>query len=591
MLQLAREASLARRARSRRRVGFSAEELDRDAEARAQLSRRVDLPAPSLSEALLEGVARHLGQGPGRSLADLEHELRSPEANPRPSGRDEGAAPAELSTQNEGPPSAPEVLDPESARPMLDHAVAPRALRVVEAEVAALGPADHEPLPRAEQAGLTGIGTFDDSEQDGGHAQCWPESGGRATRPSPTACGSTSWILVVMAPRFRPGGAMAKDCYHVVTLPGDGIGVEVTAQAVRALQAAGGKEGIAFEFEELPGGGAYYLEHGREWPAGSEERCSAADAILLGAVGGVDPATGKTVFTKPGEPYETSQLAGYAQVIGNRQRLQLYANVRPVKLFPGVPHQISGKFFQVWDHAKVDYVIVRENTEEAYTGRSSDIVDAQGRVIGRQTPLEITRFATERIVRHACRLAEQRKAQAKPGKVTCVTKSNIIGAHKYFEEIFQAIAAEEFPHLTADTALFDAFCMWQMRNPEWFDVVVAPNLVGDVISDNAAITQGGLGMAAGGNIGEEHGMFEPIHGSSPRDAGLDRVNPIAAILSAAMMCDWLGLKANDPRLVRCGEAIEAAVVNHLSAGSPITFDLGGEAKCSEVGDLLVAALR
>lgn len=383
---------------------------------------------------------------------------------------------------------------------------------------------------------------------------------------------------------------MPKDRYHIVTLPGDGIGVEVTAQAVRALEAAGAKEGVSFEFEELPGGGAYYLEHGREWPEGSEERCASADAILLGAVGGVDPETGKTVFTKPGQPYETSQLAGYAQVIGNRQRLQLYANVRPVKLFPGVPHQISGKFFQVWDHAKVDYVIVRENTEEAYTGRSSDLTDEAGKVIGRQTPLEVTRFATERIVRHACKLAMQRKALGHPGKITCVTKSNIIGAHKYFEEIFQTLTAEEFPELEADTALFDAFCMWQMRNPEWFDVVVAPNLVGDVISDNAAITQGGLGMAAGGNIGAEHGMFEPIHGSSPRDAGLDRVNPIAAILSAAMMCDWLGHHQEDPRLVRCGEAMEKACTEHLAAGRPITFDLGGEAKCSEVGDLLVKAL-
>lgn len=383
---------------------------------------------------------------------------------------------------------------------------------------------------------------------------------------------------------------MAKDRYHVVTLPGDGIGVEVTAQAVRILEAAARKEGVSFEFEELPGGGLYYLEHGREWPEGSEERCAASDAILLGAVGGVDPTTGKTVFTKPGQPYETPQLAGYAQVIGNRQRLQLYANVRPVKLYPGVPHQISGRFFQVWDHTKVDYVIVRENTEEAYTGRSSDLKDAAGLVIGRQTPLDVTRVATERIVRHACELAVQRKAQGKPGKITCVTKSNIIGAHKYFEEIFQSIAAEEYPQLEADTNLFDAFCMWQMRNPEWFDVVVAPNLVGDVISDNAAITQGGLGMAAGGNIGAEHGMFEPIHGSSPRDAGQDKVNPIAAALSGAMMCEWLGLKHEDPRLERCGSAIERAVVTHLAEGRPVTFDIGGEARCSEVGTSLVEAV-
>lgn len=383
---------------------------------------------------------------------------------------------------------------------------------------------------------------------------------------------------------------MPKDRYDVVTLPGDGIGVEVIGQALRCLEAAGEVHGASFNFTEIPGGGAYYLEHGREWPEGSEERCAEADAILLGAVGAVSPE-GEVVFTRPGEPYETSQLAGYAQVIGNRQRLQLFANVRPVKLYPGVRHQISGKFSQVWDPDKVDYVIVRENTEEAYTGRSSEETDADGRVIKRITPVEVTRFATERIVRYACDLAMQRKAAGKPGKVTCVTKSNIIGAHKFFETVFKELIRDEYPELTPDTALFDAFCMWQMRNPEDYDVVVAPNLVGDVISDNAAITQGGLGMAAGGNIGDKHAMFEPIHGSSPRDAGKDRVNPMAAVLSAAMMCEWLGTKHSDPRLTKCGEALEAAVLAHLQAGKEVTFDLGGDARCSAVGDALLDSIR
>jgi isocitrate/isopropylmalate dehydrogenase len=383
---------------------------------------------------------------------------------------------------------------------------------------------------------------------------------------------------------------MPKDRYRIVTLPGDGIGAEVTAQALRVLEAAAAKEGVSFEFEEIPGGGAYYLEHEREWPEGSEERCAEADAILLGAVGAVNPDTSKVVFTKPGKPYETAQLAGYAQVIGNRQRLQLFANVRPVKLYPGVLHQISGKFSQVWDPETVDYVIVRENTEEAYTGRSEDITDESGKVIGRTTPIDITRYATERIVRYACDLARERKAAGHKGKVTCVTKSNIIGAHKYFEQVFEELLESEYSDLEGGTALFDAFCMWQMRNPEWFDVVVAPNLVGDVISDNAAITQGGLGMAAGGNIGENHAMFEPIHGSSPRDAGLDRVNPMAAVFSASMMCDWLGTRHEDERLRRISAAIDSAVCTHLTSGAGVTFDLGGEAKCSAVGDALVAAV-
>jgi isocitrate/isopropylmalate dehydrogenase len=218
------------------------------------------------------------------------------------------------------------------------------------------------------------------------------------------------------------------------------------------------------------------------------------------------------------------QLAGYALVIGNRQRLELFVNERPIKLLPGVRHKVSGRFMDIWEPGQVDYVVCRENTEEAYTGKTYDMTDPEGRVVGRMTPIEVTRAATERVCRYAFELARKRKARGRPGKVTCVTKSNIIGAHKFFEEVFREVA-KQFPELEPDTSLFDAFCMWQLRNPEWFDVVVAPNLVGDVISDNGSTTQGGMGMAAGGNIGYEHGMFEPIHGSAPKHRGLDKVTP------------------------------------------------------------------
>ncbi len=381
----------------------------------------------------------------------------------------------------------------------------------------------------------------------------------------------------------------AKDRYHVVTLPGDGIGPEVTVEAVKVMTAAGAKHGVSFELEEIPGGGEYYLQHGREWPEGSEERVAAADAILLGAVGAEDPATKRSVFTKPGQPYPTSQLAGYALVIGNRLRMELFVNVRPIKLLPGVRHKVSGKFLDIWEPGQVDYVVCRENTEEAYSGKTLDLTDPEGQVIGRMTPIEVTRKATERVVRYAFDLARQRKARGRPGKVTCVTKSNIIGAHKYFEDVFREVA-KEFPDIEPDTSLFDAFCMWQIRNPEWFDVVVAPNLVGDVISDNGSTTQGGMGMAAGGNIGYEHGMFEPIHGSAPKYRGQDKVNPLAAILSASMMCDWLSTRFADPRLHACAADMERAVAEVLRQGKALTYDLGGDARCSACGDAVRDAL-
>ena len=339
---------------------------------------------------------------------------------------------------------------------------------------------------------------------------------------------------------------MAKQSYNIIALPGDGIGPEVLSCALRVMNAGGALFGVDFNVEEIPCGGHYYVEHGAEWPEGSFEKCQAADAILLGAVG--HEVDGKPVFTKPGDPYPEPQLAGFAQVIGN-------------KLYPGVKHKIHGKLTQVWEPDKVDYVVVRENTEDAYTGELEVIEE------GRITPIRITRQATERVVRFAFNLArrssEQKKLRtgqvARAPRVTCVDKSNIIGAHRFFREVFREVGEREFPDIKLDYAYVDAFCQWQIRNPEWYDVVVAPNLAGDIISDNGATTAGGLGLAAGGNIGDEHAMFEPIHGSAPKHAGKDKANPLAAILSMQMMLDWLGNKHSDERLLRAAATVESAV--------------------------------
>ncbi len=374
-----------------------------------------------------------------------------------------------------------------------------------------------------------------------------------------------------------------KQSYYIVALPGDGIGPEVLSSALRVLHLAVELLQIDFRIEEIPCGGHYYVEHEIEWPEGSFEKCEAADAILLGAVG--HEGDGKPVFTKPGKPYPEPQLAGFAQVILNRQKLDLYANVRPVKLYPGVKHKIHGQLVQVWDPSKVDYVVIRENTEDAYTGETNSITD------GQVTPIRITRRATERVVRYAFNLAQRRNKQR---KVTCVDKSNIIGAHRFFREVFREIGEREFPDIALDYAYVDAFCQWQIRNPEWYDVVVGPNLVGDIISDNGATTAGGLGLAVGGNIGDEHAMFEPIHGSAPKHAGKDRANPLAAILAVQMMLDWLGTRHADERLLRVAGRVEAAVAELLSEGKTLTYDLIGEEKasrCSVVGAAVEEKLR
>jgi 3-isopropylmalate dehydrogenase len=376
---------------------------------------------------------------------------------------------------------------------------------------------------------------------------------------------------------------MPKSSYYIVALPGDGIGTEVLSCALKVLHTAGELFKIDFHVEEIPCGGHYYAEHEIEWPEGSFEKCEAADAVLLGAVG--HEVDGKTVFTKPGKPYPEPQLAGFAQVILNRQKLGLYANVRPVKLYPGVKHKIHGELKQVWEPGKVDYVVIRENTEDAYTGETNSIPD------GKVTPIRITRAATERVVRYAFNLARRRR---KLNKVTCVDKSNIIGAHRFFRDVFREIGTQEFSDLKLDYAYVDAFCQWQIRNPEWYDVVVGPNLVGDIVSDNGATTAGGLGLAVGGNIGDEHAMFEPIHGSAPKHAGKDKANPLAAILAMQMMLEWLGTRHEDDRLTKAAEKVEAAVAAILSEGKTLTYDLIGEAKasrCSEVGAAVEAKLR
>jgi 3-isopropylmalate dehydrogenase len=229
--------------------------------------------------------------------------------------------------------------------------------------------------------------------------------------------------------------------------------------------------------------------------------------------------------------------------------------------------------------------VIRENTEDAYTGETSSITD------GKVTPILITRRATERVVRYAFNLARRRNKQ---NKVTCVDKSNIIGAHRFFRDVFREVGQNEFPDIKLDYAYVDAFCQWQIRNPEWYDVVVGPNLVGDIVSDNGATTAGGLGLAVGGNIGDEHAMFEPIHGSAPKHAGKDRANPLAAILAMQMMLDWLGTRHEDEHLLRAAAMIEDAVEALLKEGRTLTYDLAGEkqaSRCSEVGTAVEEKLR
>lgn len=366
--------------------------------------------------------------------------------------------------------------------------------------------------------------------------------------------------------------------YKIVLLPGDGTGPEVMREAVKVLDAVEAAFGVRFDKVPFPIGGQYYLETGAEWPDGTFDSCKAADAILLGAVG------------HPDAVLPNGELAGIGVLFGLRFGLDLYANVRPTKLYVNVPHKVHDGFKQVWDAGKVDFVIVRENTEGLYTPTRGfltrggvDELAVDSRVI--------TRKGAQRVARFAFELAKTREGAPGDGahRVTCVDKSNVTAGCKLFRKVYDEVATG-YPDIARDYAYIDAFCQWIIRAPEFYDVAVTSNMFGDIATDLAAVLQGGMGMAAGGNIGDAHAMFEPIHGSAPKHAGKDVVNPIAIVLATQMMLDWLGRRKADKALREAAVAIESAVESVLKEGKHVTYDVGGSAKCSEAGTAIAKAV-
>src|SRR2546429_3184610 len=366
--------------------------------------------------------------------------------------------------------------------------------------------------------------------------------------------------------------------YKLVLLPGDGTGPEVMREGVKVLKAIQDSFGLSFETIPFPAGGQYYLDTGAEWPDGAFESCKSADAILLGAVG------------LPEATLPNGEVAGVGVVFGLRFGLDLSANVRPTKVYPNVRHKIHDAFKQVWEPGKVDFVIVRENTEGVYR-TTRGFLDRGGVKELAVDSRVITRKGAERVIRFAFELSKQRNGAPSDQKrrVTCVDKSNVTAGCKLFRQVYDEVAAR-YPTIQKDYAYIDAFQQWLIRAPEMYDVAVTSNVFGDIATDLAAVLQGGMGMAAGGNIGDAHAMFEPIHGSAPKHAGKDEMNPIAMILAVQMMLDWLGRRKKDPALQEAATAVEAAVEHHLIDGKTLTYDLGGKARCNEVRSAIAAAI-
>lgn len=363
----------------------------------------------------------------------------------------------------------------------------------------------------------------------------------------------------------------------IVSLPGDGIGPEVLKAAEKVFLALEKKHGRMATWTTYPCGGKYWLETSQEWSAEAQDAAQKADAVLLGAVGW------------PGATKPDGEVAGGGVLFGLRLGQDLYANVRPCRLYPGVLHRVHDSYQAVWQPEKVDMVLVRENTEGAYTPIKGYLDRGGSQELAVDSRV-ITRKGAERVIRFSFELARKRKTEGRgPGRVTGVDKSNVLAGCRLFRKVFHEVA-KDYPEIETSNFYIDAFCHALIRTPEAFDVVVLPNLQGDVATDLAAVLQGGMGMAASGNIGDGHAMFEPVHGSAPDLAGKGLANPLATIHSLEMALEYLGERHPETAFPKARADLEAALEAYYQAGEHFPQDLGGEAGLDEVTEALLSHL-
>lgn len=350
---------------------------------------------------------------------------------------------------------------------------------------------------------------------------------------------------------------------RIAVIEGDGIGPEVTREAVRAVELAAGHDKLAITWQSFPWGTDYYFEHGRMAPADYLDQLAGFDAILLGAVG---------------HPQVQDHVTLNGLLLPIRRRFEQYVCLRPAYLYPGVESPLRNKA-----PGSIDMLVFRENVEGEYVNVGGRVYPQLDDEVAIQTAV-FTRRGCEKIIRAAFEAAQLRPRK----RVASITKSNAQGyGMVLWDEVFAAVA-REYPEIATESLLVDRAVMEFVRRPESFDVVVASNLFGDILTDLAAIVIGSMGLAASGNIDPSRrfpSMFEPVHGSAPDIAGQGKANPLAAILSAAMMLEHL-------QAPTAAEALRKAVATVLAdPQAPRTPDLGGTGSTTAVGDAIVAALQ
>ena len=352
--------------------------------------------------------------------------------------------------------------------------------------------------------------------------------------------------------------------YKIAVLGGDGTGPEVTAEAVKVMDAAAAKFKFKVEKTSFDFGGERYKRTGETLPDGAIEEMKKFDAILLGAVGHPD--------VKPG-------ILEKGILLKMRFALDQYINLRPVRLFPGVECPVKGK-----GPAEIDYVIVRENTGDAYTGTGGFTMKGTPNEVAVQSAV-YSRFQVDRCLKYAFEYAKKNgkkaRGKGKENTLALVGKTNVLTyIYDLWERAFHEMGQKYYPDIRRDYYHVDATCMWMIKNPEWFDVLVTGNMFGDIITDLGAITQGGMGIAAGGNINPQGvSMFEPIGGSAPKYTGQGVINPLAAICAMQMMLETLG---EDKAAAKVEEAVKFITANKLK--SLAAGKMGYST--SQVGDLV-----
>ena len=362
---------------------------------------------------------------------------------------------------------------------------------------------------------------------------------------------------------------MIRNAFEIAVMPGEGIGPEVMEAAVAVLEAAEKRHGLGLSKTMLSGGAHQYKATGVAMTEETFIAAERADAVLFGAMGW--PEIRLPDGTEP------------APQLDLRFRMGLYAGLRPVRAISGVPLALATP-----RATEIDFVLVRESIEGLFASRGKGVVENDR--IARET-MVITRDVTERLSDFCFRLAERRKARRnKPGKVTIVEKANVFRAFAFMRKVFYEIS-QNYPAVQAGHHSIDAMALDLIRRPWDFDVIVTENMFGDILSDLGAGLIGGMGFAPSGDIGDEHALFQPCHGTAPDIAGKGIANPVAMILSASLMLDWLAVRHGSEKLAEAAMEIEAAVDAAFASGAARSYDIGGKDSTNDIAKAIIAQLR